>query len=243
MRIFKKFKISPTGLRLTAVAGLAAVLGACHGTDLESVQGLEPQGSEFNAQLYDGYIGLSSRELGEFDYIDSDRFAAKAAVAAQGDDVRPTDIGERLLPADAAEELSKARERLTAMLYGSGKSKSPVTAAQAQISFECWLQEQEEGHQPGDIADCRYAFYNAVIATEVAMRPPPPEPVPEPEPEPVYTTYYVVFFEFDSSDLSDAAKVTLDEGPRPRPWSCAPTKSSSGGTPTVRVRRSTTSAC
>ena len=41
------------------------------------------------------------------------------------------------------------------------------------------------------------------------MRPPPPEPAPEPEP--VYVTYYVVFFEFDSSELSNAAKQTLDE--------------------------------
>ncbi|MDE0050541.1 MAG: OmpA family protein [Rhodospirillales bacterium] len=43
------------------------------------------------------------------------------------------------------------------------------------------------------------------------MRPPPPEPEPEPEPEPSYVTYYVVFFEFDSSDLSGAAMQTLDE--------------------------------
>ena len=41
--------------------------------------------------------------------------------------------------------------------------------------------------------------------------PPPPEPEPEPEPEPSYVTYYVVFFEFDSSDLTSAAMQTLDE--------------------------------
>ena len=214
MRIFDKFKVPSTGLRLAAVVGLAAALGACHGTDLEGVRGLDPQGSEFNQQLFAGYVQLSSNELGEYDYIDSDRFAAQAVVAARGDDVRPTRIEERLLPADSQEELSKARSRLVSMLVGSGKGKAPAIAAQAQINFECWMQEQEEGHQPDDISACRNAFYNSVIAAEVAMRPaPPPEPEPEPvpEPEPTYATYYVVFFEFDSSELSSAAMVTLDE--------------------------------
>jgi len=26
------------------------------------------------------------------------------------------------------------------------------------VAFDCWMQEQEEGHQPADIADCRAAF-------------------------------------------------------------------------------------
>ena len=211
MRIFKNSKVSSTGLRLAAVVGLAAALGACGGTELAGVQDLEPQGSEFNAQLYAGYVELSAREHGENDFRDSDRFALKAAVAARGDDVRPTSLDERVIAADKQEELSKARARLMAMLYGSGKGKAPIVAARAQISYECWLQEQEEGHQPDHIADCRNAFYGSVVAAEVAMRPPPPPPEPEPEPEPVYVTYYVVFFDFDSSELSMSAKQTLDE--------------------------------
>ena len=216
MRIFKGTKVSATGLRLAAVVGLAALLGACQGMELEGVQGLDPQGSEFNTQLYAGYIELSSGERAEYDYRDSDVFAMKAAVAARGDDVRPSAVEDRRIAADKVEELSKARARLLAMLYGGGKNKAPISAARAQLSFDCWMQEQEEGHQPGDIADCRNAFYGSVVAAEVALRPAPPPapepaPAPEPEPEPSYVTYYVVFFEFDSSELSNAAKQTLDE--------------------------------
>ena len=211
MRVFKRTKVSSTGLRLAAVAGLVAMLGACGGVELEGVSGLDPQGSEFNQQLYAGYIELSANELGEHDYRDSDYFASKAAVAARGDDVRPTALEERLIPADKIEELAKARNRLMAMLFGSGKGKAPISAALAQLSFDCWAQEQEEGHQPDDISECRNAFYGSVVAAEVAMRPAPPPPPPEPEPEPSYVTYYVVFFEFDSSDLSGAAMQTLDE--------------------------------
>ena len=216
MRTFKGTKVSATGLRFAAVVGLAALLGACQGMELEGVQGLDPQGSEFNTQLYAGYIELSSGERAEYDYRDSDVFAMKAAVAARGDDVRPSAVEDRRIAADKVEELSKARARLLAMLYGGGKNKAPISAARAQLSFDCWMQEQEEGHQPGDIADCRNAFYGSVVAAEVALRPAPPPapepaPAPEPEPEPSYVTYYVVFFEFDSSELSNAAKQTLDE--------------------------------
>ena len=214
MSILNRTKVSSTGFRLAAVAVLAAVLGACHGTELDGVQGLEPSGSKFNTELYAGYIQLSSKEVAEWDYRDSDRFALKAAVAARGDDVMPTTLAERYLPEDKKEELAKARARLFAMLVGNGRGKAPEAAARAQISFECWMQEQEEGHQPDDIAACRNAFYNAVITAEVALRPPAPspsEPAPEPEPEPSYVTYYVVFFEFDSAALSKAGRTTLDE--------------------------------
>ena len=213
MRIFKN-RVSSTGLRLAAVAGLAAMLGACAGMELDRVKDLEPQGSEFQAELYAGYVKLSAREHAEHDYRDSDGFAVKAGSAARGEDVAPADLSERMIAPDKAEEISKARSRLVAVLDGSGRDKAPVIAAHAQINLDCWMQEQEEGHQPDDISECRNAFYGSVVAAEVAMRPPPPpppEPEPAPEPEPVYATYYVVFFEFDSSELSNSAMQTLDE--------------------------------
>ena len=214
MRIFKKAGAASTGLRLAAVAGLAAMLGACAGMELDGVKDLEPQGSEFQAELYAGYVQLATRERAEHDYRDSDHFAVKAGGAARGENVPPADLSERMIAPDVAEELSKARSRLVAVLDGSGRDKAPVIAAHAQINLECWMQEQEEGHQPDDIGECRNAFYGAVVAAEVAIRPPPPpppEPEPAPEPEPVYVTYYVVFFEFDSAELSNAAMQTLDE--------------------------------
>ena len=212
MSILKRTKVSSAGFRLAAVAVLAAVLGACHGGELDDVRGLEPQGPEFNALLYAGYVQISANEIAEYDYRDSDKFAVRAAAAAAGVDVVPTALEERYLPADKQEELSKARARLVAMLERDGRGKAPQVAARAQISFECWMQEQEEGHQPDDIAACRNAFYNSVVAAEVALRPPvPPPPEPTFEPEPSYVTYYVVFFEFDSAELSNSAKTTLDE--------------------------------
>ena len=205
-------------LRVAVVGGCAAMLAACHGYELEDARNLDPAGSDFNTRLYAGYIDLSRAELGEYDYWDSDGFALKAAAAAGDAGVMPADLDEWRIPGEHLDELSKARARLVNMLDASGRTKTPETAAHAQIMFDCWVQEQEEGHQPDDIAACRNAFYGTVIAAEVALRPPAPapaepepEPAPEPEPEPSLATYYVVFFDFDSADLSNAARQTLDE--------------------------------
>ena len=222
MKLFGRFKVPSTGLRLVAIVGLAASLGACGGVAIEGVRDLEPQGSEFHAELYAVYLHRSEMELAEHDYWDSDTFALKAGAAAAGSNVPPSSFQDRDIAEDKQEELGKARARLVAMLDGSGRNKAPASAARAQINFDCWMEEQEEGHEPHDIAECRNAFYGAVVAAEVAMRPEPepviepepePEPVvePEPEPEPTYVTYHVVFFEFDSAALTDAARVTLDE--------------------------------
>ena len=214
MWILNTKKISPAALRLVAVAGLAAALGACQGVELDEVQGIEPQGSEFSQHLYEGYVTLSSNELAEYDYRDSNRFARKAAAAAGGDDVMPTAIEERSLPADQQGALAEARASLIAVLDGSGRTKAPADTARAQLMFECWIQEQEEGHQAEDISGCQEGFNMALAAAEEALIPPPPpepEPVVEPEPEPSYVTYYVVFFDFDSAELSSSAQTTLDE--------------------------------
>ena len=120
MRIFKKTRVSSTGLRLATLVGLAAILSACAGVELDGVKDLEPQGSEFQAELYAGYVKLATREHGEYDFRDSDRFAVKAGSAARGEDVAPADLSERMIAPDKAEELSKARSRLVAILDGSG---------------------------------------------------------------------------------------------------------------------------
>ena len=64
-------------LRITSVALLGLVLVGCDlpGTKLEKAQRVDPDGSTFNRNLYQGYIDLASSEYNEGDYTDSDNFA------------------------------------------------------------------------------------------------------------------------------------------------------------------------
>ncbi len=182
------------------------VLAACSGTGLEQAENISPQGTAYDRELYDGYLTLARNEYEEGDYGDSDRFASRAIDAAAGGGVEPEAIEARRLPADKTAELASARQRLIAAQAAGSAARKPQETVDAQIAFDCWMQEQEENRQPGDIAGCREEFLTALASIEeqptVAAAPPPPTPEPLPGP-------YTVLFEFDKSDLTVDARTAL----------------------------------
>jgi len=154
-----------------AVVGAASLLLAACGGKLEQAERLSPGGSEFQQALYAGYIDLAKAEYNEGDYVDSDRFAEKAMAASRGEQVDPYHPEEWHLPADREPVLLGARERLMEVLGAGAGDKFPLLAAEAQTSFDCWVQEQEENWQPKDIAACRDFFVLAMEEIEKAMTP------------------------------------------------------------------------
>ncbi len=183
--------------RLLLALGASALLAGC-GLQLQEARDMEPEGTAHDENLYQGYVNLASKEYGEGDYVDSDRFARRAQTAGQGRQVQPEMVeGRRGLPADKREELSAARKRLLAALADDAAQRKPIEAARAQVSFDCWLQEQEENRQPSDIEACRRDFMTNMAKLEdkpeVAAAPSvAPDPLPG---------VYVVNFDFDKSDI------------------------------------------
>ena len=213
-------KLRPTFKSLAAVAGVLA-LGACSGLGVQEARMVPPTGGAFETALHGEYLALSEAEYAEYDYSDSDVFAANAVMAAGGSAPEPEMLEYREIPEANVEELGNARDRLVAALDASGRSKAPGSAAHAQGMFDCWMQEQEENIQPEDIAACRAGFFGAIVAVENALRP-APEPMveaePEPEPEPMAlpeveapSTHYVIFFAFNSSEISKDASGTIGD--------------------------------
>ncbi len=201
---------------------LSLVLLAGCGTGLEKAELVTPTGSAFNRSLYEGYVELSSREFREADYGDSDAFAERAIAAAQGEPPPPEALEARRLPPAEAPLLAEARNSLMQALAQGAAEKLPVEAAQAQVSFDCWLQEQEENFQPYDIAACRGGFDAALAYIEnqmAAVEPPSPAPVPvesvdaavAPPPPPSGPRSFVVYFGFDQDRLSQEAIAVLTE--------------------------------
>lgn len=204
----------------TLAAASALLLGAC-GLTLEKAQNTSPPGSPFEAGLHSGYLQLSESEYSEADYRDSDVFADRVIATSLGQPVGPEELGARHLPEDKVSELSSARQRLVSALDATAREKVPGPAARAQVMFDCWMQEQEENFQPGDIQRCRSAFESAMAEVEDAMRPPPPAPEPAPEPaQPavpppadisVAPRFYTIFFDFDSDAVNDVAARVIAE--------------------------------
>ncbi len=195
------------------VAGFAAlVLAGCSGLELDRARGVSPEGSTFQNELYGGYIDLATSEYAEGDYTDSDFFASRAITAAGGSAPPPQELAERRLPEDTAPELSQARGLLVDAFARGASEKFPALAANTQVNFDCWMQEQEENFQPDDIAACRGQFLVALSALNAGLTPLAPvaeaAPAPAPAPQPVKL---IVFFDFDRADLDAAARVKLGE--------------------------------
>ncbi len=196
------------------------MLAGCAGFQLGKARDVSPAGSPFQTALYEGYLTLAEMEFAESDYRDSDFFAQRAMNAAARRQVVPQRVRTRNLTPDVMRELSAARYRLMKALISRASVKAPAEAARAQVMFDCWIEEQEEGHEPEDIAACRSDFFLALAAIEKAVVPEPaPEPEPEPEPAPkpeapkaaapVVPRTYQVFFDFDSVSLTASARRTI----------------------------------
>ena len=161
------------------------------GYEVPAVEVMVPQGPEFNQGLREGYLGLGG-EMGG-DYGDRWHFQFKAVDLAKGELVLPDTVESRWLAADRAEELSAARARLLAALDQTGRRKAPTPAAEAQVAFDCWL-EQAVWDADGDLT-CKQRFETAIAEVERAL-----------------TTEggtYLVFFAWDQADLTPVTQAVL----------------------------------
>lgn len=200
--------------RMILAAVASALLSGCAGFGLQKAEMTTSQGNAHDRALQAGYLDLSRSEFDEGDYIDSDRFAERSMAAAGGAAVAPEAISARDLPADRINTLASARQRLTMALAAGAAQRKPSEAAEAQVAFDCWMQEQEENFQPDDIAACQQRFITAMAALEErpVAAPPPPAPAPAPAPAPMVMATpgpFTVYFDFDRADLTDAARGEL----------------------------------
>lgn len=211
-----------------AIAGLL-VLAGCTGQELHGAQLIEPQGSEFNQNLYHGYISLSEAEYSEGDYYDSDVFAERAAKAATEGGVGPEEIEDRGLPGDHVAEMTEARAKLITALDAGAAEVDPNRAADAQVYFDCWMQEQEENWQPDDITLCRDNFYAALDGIEPAPVAEAPV-VSKPKPQSVR---FVVYFDTGKYNIDTEDETVIGEAKAAAEKLGSPIVKISGNTDTV----------
>lgn len=148
-----------------AALGLAATLTAC--SSLHDLRYATPEGTPFTMALSREYLALAEAENNQADWRDAEHFAQKGLAASRGEEVAPEAIEERKIPADALTELVQAKERLTRLLaHKTHKVKRTDELAVAQVSFDCWVEQQEEYWQGDDYKLCRDAFYQKVNALE-----------------------------------------------------------------------------
>ena len=138
------------------VLGAVAALGLLAGcvSNIEEVGKAKGTGSAFTQALTEEYKSFVAEEHDEYDWAAADYFARKGLTAAAGTAVPPEDPATYDL-GDAAGEIAAARQRLITDLDNGGRDAKPAVAAKAQVKFDCWVHEQDEGWQKDEIAACK----------------------------------------------------------------------------------------
>ncbi len=209
-------------LALWVVMASCTVLGACASsnyTDTERWDLVDSGWEKFIRHLHFDYVELSRREGAEDDWSDSKLFGNKANLTGGGEIVDPERIEDWDLPAEHVDELTDARARIVRALERGGAKVMPSSMARAQVMFDCWIHEQSENYQPEDIAFCRTGYLTAITNVETALdrpeatteappaaMPPPAAPAQAPE---VQRTY-LVFFDWDKSEITVEAQSILE---------------------------------
>jgi OmpA-OmpF porin, OOP family len=212
------------------VFAIAAVLllAGCGNKSASSVEALnkaQAVGSPFTKQLaseYRDFANYAQKEAS--DYADALHFARKGLAAASGVVVMPETLDDWDLSDSNLVEMTKARNDLIDALEAGGRETAPDKAAIAQTRFDCWSEQQEEEWAAN--VPCKGQFYDALKALQdsVGSKPAPapevaaaPEAFPEPvtempkgEAAPVEQAMFIVFFDWDKSNLSTGANDVLD---------------------------------
>jgi len=186
-----------------------------YGDEMERARAMQPRETSFNGYLAREYREFFLFEADEmYDWIDADYFAEKSLSAADGQTVEPEDPAEWDIDGAPLAELEAARSELMTAFSQGGREQVPETAAIAQAKYDCWVEQQEEGHQPAHIAACRDQFAAALAALQGELQQAEaPPPAPEPETRMVIgeeLAEVILYFQFDKADLMQSEQAKLD---------------------------------
>lgn len=203
-------------LLITEIVALGLVAGCGTTFNYDALRTSDAAGEGFAPALSREYKGFALFETDEMmDWPDAARFGGKALMAAKGTVPQPEKLDDWRLPPEHVGELSTARARLTRALDRGAGQRWPNQAAVAQVSFDCWVEQQEENWQTNHIALCRQNFETAMkglderFATADAASGLQPASAPAGDGT-ATARRFVVPFDFDSAELNGGADETIE---------------------------------
>jgi len=200
------------------VCAAALTMSACASGYYEA-QKAKPPATGFAKFMFIEYNRLAEFEASEYDWADAGAYGDRALAIAAGKDVQPEEISARRLPAEAKPELEKARAELVDLIKAGARDKAGIVAARAQGGFDCWMEQQEENHQPAHIKECKEQFEAAMKSLRTAMAPPKaaaaPAPAPAATPAPAAALAPIgpwnIYFDFDSAEIGFDAQLEINK--------------------------------
>lgn len=166
----------------------------------------------FTSALASRYASMAAEEKFELDAADEAHFAGKAGRASQGLVVMPDAPNSR--PIENAGQRAfagSAHARLMTALGGEAPGKHPLVLADAQTSYDCYLQEAQEGYQLLHIQRCHDGFETAMATINRPTQVSAPKPEVKAEAKAIQNISFTVYFGFDSTELTQEALPVLQQ--------------------------------
>jgi OmpA-OmpF porin, OOP family len=197
--------------RFTAAAAMLLLAGCT--SNIQAIKTAPATGSPFTQGLAAGYRDYTDTEVSFYNWPNADYFARKGLRAAAGEAVPPEQLADWDIPADRQAELAAARQRLAGDLDGGARDAKPQLAAKAQVSFDCWVEEQDialgrwvDGHDDlhqARMDACKNALMTALDEIEKKQ-------TSSAQPSVVSPANYTVYFDFDKSTITPAGQGVID---------------------------------
>lgn len=174
----------------------------------------EVEGTDFNSYLAREYQRRTDVEVHvDQNWNHADKLAGKGVAAAAGEAVEPWVSSNYNVSTADVPELDKARSRLMAALNNGGRTNAPEACAKSQVYYDGWVEQAHDNDwgmkmfgpvQPDYVAAERTAYYDIIPLCEGAKA--PVQPAVEAK-----VSNFTIYFGFNSSDLTDAAKAIIGE--------------------------------
>jgi hypothetical protein len=133
--------------------------------DTHTAEEQEPAGIWFHNGLYEGYMELASSRRSAHDMLDSEHFNHKARTAGKGSIVLPDRESDRVLSEFDRPIFHAAMFRMYTAFDRGGREVAPKSAAEAQVSYDCWIEATEYDREE-EAKACRSAFESALARVE-----------------------------------------------------------------------------
>lgn len=187
---------------LSGVALAALFVTSCSEFDIRELNDTPREGYSFSRALANEYEILAKKLHNKYtDEFDASHFAVKGIQAATGETPLPEDPRRWDIPDSQRPGLQEARSRLIFALEKSGvkggRHIAPQVAAEAQVAFDCLVEEKSESWSRPELSTCEKLFKDRLIQLEKMVADQAPT--------------FVIEFGFNSHVLSADATKMLDE--------------------------------
>lgn len=137
--------------------------------DVEGAAALPRPGDVFLGALFDGYVARARSELAAPDWPDTAVLVDRIRQVAAGEAPPPFELADYELSPVFVAALTPARAELEALLANPGAQlRAPAALGRAQVEFDCWVEQAEEGWQTAEIAACQTGFDTATAEVREA---------------------------------------------------------------------------